>query len=293
MNKGYTLIELLGVIIILILLTALVLPNVINSIKSANNKNDELAAEMIISATKIYMSDNFSDMRVDSGFTYCIPLTTLVENDYLQSPIKYNNINDVTGIKAVKINYIDSYSYSIVDKNQCSYIVYQEPNSTTFLKTTLLKSDIEEITVVDDLDLPSNTLNTFDVSDSGNGSILLWYTDADSNDLYEVYIGSNNGVVANSYSMGLFSDLPNVTSIDISELDTSKIIDSSSMFANTPKLDEIIMIDCDLSNIAKSDNMFKNTKNTITIRISSTNNTFITDNLTQSEVTNPNVIQSN
>lgn len=290
MNKGYTLVELLGVVIILILLTALVLPNVINSIKGSSKNNDDLMEDIIISAAKIYMSDNFQDMHVDNGFTYCIPLTKLVENDYLKTPIKYNNIDDITGIKAVKITYINSYSYSIVDKAVCSYIVYQTPNSDNFLNTTLLKSDIEEISIVNSINIPNNSLGTFDISDSNNGTIILWYTDTDSNDKFEVYIGSNQTVVANSNSTRLFSDLTSVVTINLNYLDTSKIIDASNMFFNTPKLTEINMSNCNFNNVKSTDNMFKNTKNGITVKINDDSRILITNSLTNSEVQNSNII---
>lgn len=64
MNKGYTLIELLGVILILTLLTLLVVPNVVNSIKKSGSNSDELMSNMIKSAAKLYMSDNFSDIYI-------------------------------------------------------------------------------------------------------------------------------------------------------------------------------------------------------------------------------------
>ncbi len=290
MNKGYTLVEVLGVIIILILLTALVLPNVINSIKSSTNKSDELMEDIIISSAKLYMSDNYSDMKIDNGFTYCISLSTLVKNGYLETPIKYNNMDDVTGIKSVKVTYTNKYTYSIVDKNACSYIVLQDIGSTEFLGTDLLKTSIESITFVNNLNIHNNSLKEFDISDSNNGSIMLWYTDSNSNNLYEVYIGSDTSVVANSSSNNLFSGLTNVTSINMNYLDTSKIIDASNMFSNTPNLNEIIMNTCDFSKVKVSDDMFKNTKTGITIRINNNSNTFITDNLTSSEVENPNVI---
>ena len=173
MNKGYTLIELLGVILILVLLTALVLPNVMNSIKSSTNKNDELIEDIIISSAKLYMSDNYSDMKIDDGFTYCISLSTLVKDGYLETPIKYNNMDDVTGIMSVKVTYTNKYSYAIVDKSACSYIVMQDIVDPNFLGTNILKTSIESITFTNNININNNSLGEFDISDSHNESIML------------------------------------------------------------------------------------------------------------------------
>ncbi len=236
------------------------------------------------------MSDNYSDIKTDQWFTYCISLSTLVKDGYLETPIKYNNMDDVTGIMSVKVTYTNKYSYAIVDKNACSYIVMQDIVDPNFLGTNILKTSIESITFTNNININNNSLGEFDISDSHNESIMLWYTDSNSNNLYEVYIGSNTSVVANSSSTGLFNGLTNVTSINMNYLDTSKIIDSSNMFSNTPNLNEIIMNTCDFSKVKVSDNMFKNTKNGITIRINNNSNSFITDSLTNSEVVNPNVV---
>lgn len=293
MKKGYTLVELLGVIIILTLITMLVLPNVINSIKNSSSKNDDLMEELIISASKTYIDDNYYDMLIGNGFTLCIPLTELVEKDYLTTPIKYKNMDDITGIKVVKVTYSDKYTYNIVDKSTCSYLVVQNEASDNFLNTDILKSDIEQINIVNNMNIPNNSLGDFDVSSLSNNTIILWYTDNNLNNKYEVYIGSNGNVIANSNSRGLFSDLTNLLSINLNYLDTSKVINTGNMFYNTPNLNELTINGCNFNNVITSEKMFYNTNNSITVRISSNNSSFIRNNLTNSNIFFPNIIQSN
>lgn len=118
-NKGYTLIELLGVMIILALLLSLVIPSVINVIKSSTEKSDNLVNDLVIDATELYMDDYSNEFYEIYGNTYCIPLTELVELNYLKENIEYEG-KDITDTKSVKISYTDKYNYEIVDNDTCT-----------------------------------------------------------------------------------------------------------------------------------------------------------------------------
>ena len=281
MNKGYTLIELLGVIIILSILTLLVIPNVVNSIKRTNSKNTRLMDDIIISSAKLYMSDYFLDLQPENGFIYCLPLTKLVDSNYLDSSVKYGNIDDATGIKSVRIIYNNIYTYSIVDTSICAttnHLMLQnqmDSDETYFLDTDIKKNLIEKIEFVDDIDIPEESIGVFDVSELQNDSIKLWYLDENSNGLYEIYIGSDGSVIANSNSRKLFSNLTNVVSIDLTYLDTSEVVSASYMFNNCNKLTSLILTDINTSNIVDMSHMFHNCSSIETINASS----FITTKL--------------
>ena len=118
-NKGYTLIELLGVMIILALLLSLVIPSIINVIKSSTEKSDNLINDLVIDATELYIDDYSSEFYEIYGNTYCIPLTELVELNYLKENIEYEG-KDITDTKSVKISYTDKYNYEIVDNDTCT-----------------------------------------------------------------------------------------------------------------------------------------------------------------------------
>ena len=59
-TSGFTLLELLGVIIIITLLTLLIFPNIVNSIRSSKGDVDNLTMDLIDNATGLYMSSNTS-----------------------------------------------------------------------------------------------------------------------------------------------------------------------------------------------------------------------------------------
>ena len=116
-NKGYTLLELLGVIVILSVLVILVFPSVINFIKKSNNKIDSITNDLIISAVEDYISDNTSELHITSGTEYCISIDTLIGKQYLQ--VKLNDA-DVYSSKSVKITYKNKINYEIIDSKDCS-----------------------------------------------------------------------------------------------------------------------------------------------------------------------------
>lgn len=117
-KNGFTLIEMLSVVIILTLLSLLIIPNVINSIKSYQSKTDELSMAIIESGADLYIDDYKNDYPGYYGNTYCITLEKLVDLGYLKKPVKYQD-EDITDLKTLKVTYDDAYEYELVDKGTC------------------------------------------------------------------------------------------------------------------------------------------------------------------------------
>ena len=117
-NKGFTLTELLGVIIILSILVLLVFPKVYNSVKS-NKNGDKVVEKIIYNATSLYMDDNSDYYIKDQSKTYCIKIKDLVDNDYLKAPVKYKDKRDITNYMTVKVTYNDGFNYEIVNNEDC------------------------------------------------------------------------------------------------------------------------------------------------------------------------------
>ncbi len=121
-NKGFTLIEVLAVVIILSLLTLLVFPNITNSVRNFGSKTDDLTLNMIEKAASLYVDDNQKSFMKSSENIYCVPLTKLVEENYLKEGIEYNN-KDITNTKVLKVTYDSGFNYELVDKKDCERVI--------------------------------------------------------------------------------------------------------------------------------------------------------------------------
>ena len=137
-KKGFTLMELLGVIIILSILLLIALPSVINSVKNSQSDIDEVTEKLIIDAVNLLIDDSNGYYDSSDNSKFCIPLTELIEEDYLKSPIKYKNLDDISNTYSIKVTYNKDYSYELIDSNECPdpvYVAKVEP--TTGIKPRL------------------------------------------------------------------------------------------------------------------------------------------------------------
>ncbi len=91
-------------------------------------------------------------------------------------------------------------------------------------------SQIESLKITNTNKVPEGVLGSEDVSDDGEGNIMMWWTDTDGDELYEVTIGGKGGVRANTDSHSLFSDMYSLESIDLAYLDTSQVTNMEKMF---------------------------------------------------------------
>ncbi len=90
-NKGFTLTEILAVIVIISLLMLLVTPTIINKLNTNKDKTEETQNKLLFEATSEYTGANKDKYPTVNNSTYCISINTLIENGFLNE-----NIKDVT-----------------------------------------------------------------------------------------------------------------------------------------------------------------------------------------------------
>ena len=126
--------------------------------------------------------------------------------------------------------------------------------------TPIERASVEKLQIVNNKNIPNNALGSYDVSYLKDESVLLWYTDVDNDDLYEVYIGANGNVVANPNSKYAFSHLYNLESIDLEKLDISNVTNMRHMFdssmSNINNFDFSFVSNWDVSKVTNMDSMF-------------------------------------
>lgn len=143
-KKGFTLVELLVVIILIAAIVLLALPKITDSVKNNTDNVDKIAFNIIKEATKLYVSDNSNLFHKKENKIYCIKLNELVDNKYLKAPILYNGL-DVTNTKVIKITYQNGFNYELKDKEDCKIlpndyqqVEYIESTGTQWIDTGII-----------------------------------------------------------------------------------------------------------------------------------------------------------
>lgn len=224
-NKGYTLIELLGVIVILAVLIMLVFPSVINFIKSSNEKKDKLTEELIISAAEDYISDNSSELYLTSGTEYCISIDALIGKNYLSESAKNSNLDS----KNVKVTYTDKINYEIVDHCSVCQLISGNYNKIGSKYQCKVKDNMETgfedgyyfyllsinedktINLIMERNMHYDEINDVGIVATSSNSNVAWYADARDN--------SYGPITAMNYLHSTTKDWYNVPNIMINYID--------------------------------------------------------------------------
>ena len=109
-KKGFTLIELIAVIIVLAAITLLAIPPIISSVNKNKETISETSKKLVFSAIDIYIDDYLGIPSVpeDTKVTICIPITKLVQYKLLDSKI-YDEDNQ-TGISMTDVVKVSLYN---------------------------------------------------------------------------------------------------------------------------------------------------------------------------------------
>ena len=218
-------------------------------------------------------SGNFSDKKQGD-------IITLAENEIVTSNVSIytlyiyidgNRDNPITMTNQnFRFNIYGEGTGAIYKENVIQNETTTPSSSTsTFLNTEVLRNQIESITIEKTNVVPNDAKYSKDISSKQDGSVMLWYTDKDNNSLYEISIGSENGSVeANTNGSGMFAYLDNVSTLDLSGLDTSNMTSMSNMFYKSTSLKSIDVSGFDTSKVVNMSYMFQGCSNLETLDLS-------------------------
>lgn len=143
-NKGFTLIEILAVVIILSVLIVIMVPSVNYLIDKNKEDNYKSLKAGIISAAKVYLSDNRYNITLSYGDTLCdtdeeniasiagntlkdskLPIKLLIDSKDLTTNSEGNitDPRDKSKILDINYNFEDSNGDGILDDTEYSYVL--------------------------------------------------------------------------------------------------------------------------------------------------------------------------
>ena len=113
MKKGFTMVELIAIVVIMALMLLIILPSINNTIKQSEGKKKETDLNNIYMAAENFLMDNYDEHKIDNvgDITY-IYITDLINNNYMSiNTLNPNNDASFTDKDAVKITRNDDGTF--------------------------------------------------------------------------------------------------------------------------------------------------------------------------------------
>ncbi|MBO5183819.1 MAG: prepilin-type N-terminal cleavage/methylation domain-containing protein [Bacilli bacterium] len=117
-NRGFTLVELLAVILLLVIILLMSYPNFSKLTENAKSRYDNSIKVLAISAAKMYVNNNTDEINnyfeINKEKAYCLPLAKLAAYDYIDSDLKDSSDNIVdmkTCVNVTKENINEKVKY--------------------------------------------------------------------------------------------------------------------------------------------------------------------------------------
>ena len=186
-----------------------------------------------------------SYIKVKEYYDTIDPMTGVI--DYRENKfVKLKLINSGNSDASVTLNTVLGYEFggnlipssnvTLVTEKVKEYdtlmsVTSSQSATSTFLRSSLKREEIDSITFKENNTVPDN-VTSVDVSKDSDGSIIMYYGDANSNGRYDVYIGSEMGKIKLESGYYLFSYLQYVKSLDLSIFNTSSVTNMNRMFYN-------------------------------------------------------------
>jgi len=233
-------------------------------------------------------NDDHISYLIDGEVSNSIPNVS----DINKYTIEVNCTNEVTGywdkitntLKLSNITSTSQFKCNVLFMKDTTYLVYSPSPETNekerepaYFLGKILSSKVQSIEFLSSKTVPNDALGSFDVSSNNSGEIMAWYYDKDSNGLYEVYVGQDGGVKANSDSSNLFQSLINVKSLSLNNLDTSNVTNMSRMFSESSSIESIDLSNINTINVTNMASMFNYCSSLTSLDLSRFDTSNVTD----------------
>ena len=224
--------------------TQVMAPKVYNASTSANTKTGRPSGVMSL-ATGTMSASETTNYR----------LRMYVDEDY-------NPQGDGGGLSfSVKINAYGKVKEAPTGSKIKAYMTQADLENRNYPQTDFhtddYRSKITTITTKKDNIVPATATESWDISEAGDGSVMAYVEDdGTGNSTYRVTIGGKGGIIANESMIRYFSNFERMTSIDLSALDTSEVINMMNMFSMCMSLTSLDVSNFDTSKVINMSGMF-------------------------------------
>lgn len=124
-KKGFTMTELLGVIVILGIIILIAFPPLVDQIRKSRNKLTDSAMNLIFNSAEQYLKKNQNEYPIYATNNFCFSLQELVDSGELEiSLLNYESGKKLDLTQVVKV-YIESdieIDYEIVEEGECTVV---------------------------------------------------------------------------------------------------------------------------------------------------------------------------
>ena len=205
----------------------------------------------------------------------------------------YNPQGDGGGLSfSVKINAYGKVKEAPTGSKMKAYMTQADYDNDNYPKTDFHTADyapkITSIITKKDNIVPETATESWDISEAGDGSVMAYVEDdGTGNSTYKLTIGGKGGIIANESMIEYFAAFYKMTSIDLSDLDTSEVTNMSSMFEDCGSLTSLDVSNFDTSKVTNMISMFAYCSSLTSLDVSNFNAPELT-NITDmfSELTN-------
>ena len=260
------------------------------NIKLYLTKLDSTGAETQVMAPKVYSASTSANtktgrpsgvMSLATGTMSTSETTNYRLRMYVDED--YNPQGDGGGLSfSVKINAYGKVKEAPTGSKMKAYMTQSAGNNPqTDFHADDYRSKITTITTKKDNIVPETAVESWDISEAGDGSVMAYVEDdGTGNGTYKVTIGGKGGIIANESMRSYFENFSHMTSIDLSALDTSEVIDMSSMFYGggdiSMDIEKINVSNFDTSKVTDMSSMFMSCSSLTSLDVSK----FDTSNVT-------------
>ena len=224
--------------------TQVMAPKVYNASTSANTKTGRPSGVMSL-ATGTMSASETTNYR----------LRMYVDEDY-------NPQGDGGGLSfSVKINAYGKVKEAPTGSKIKAYMTQDDYDNDNYPETDFhtdtYRSKITSIITKKDNIVPATAVESWDISEAGDGSVMAYVEDdGTGNSTYKVTIGGKGGIIENESMISYFEGFSEMTSIDLSALDTSEVTNMNGMFSMCSSLTSLDVSNLDTSKVTDMEYMF-------------------------------------